>query len=96
MQQSGFTHGGFYNHFHSKEERAAEAVACAFEKSARGLSEKFASARSPEKAFERVITEYLSPAYRDSIRSFLTNCSALRGSTFVKGRQVSATRGELT
>jgi TetR/AcrR family transcriptional repressor of nem operon len=66
MKQSGFTHGGFYNHFNSKEELAAEAVACAFEKSAHGLSEKFASARSPQKAFEIVIAEYLSPAYRDS------------------------------
>src|SRR5580698_83898 len=66
MKQSGFTHGGFYNHFSSKEELAAEAVACAFEKSARGLSEKFASAKNPQKGFERVISEYLSPAYRDS------------------------------
>ena len=66
MKQSGFTHGGFYNHFSSKEELAAEAVACAFEKSAQGLSEKFASARSPQKAFEVVIAEYLSPTYRDS------------------------------
>src|ERR1700761_2478752 len=49
MQQSGFTHGGFYNHFQSKEELAAEAVTCAFEKSARGLSEKFSAARSPRK-----------------------------------------------
>jgi TetR/AcrR family transcriptional repressor of nem operon len=66
MKQSGFTHGGFYNHFNSKEKLAAEAVACAFEKSAQGLSENFASARSPQKAFEIVISEYLSPAYRDS------------------------------
>ena len=66
MKQSGFTHGGFYNHFKSKEELAAEAVACAFEKSAQGLSDKFGSARSPQKGFERVIAEYLSPAYRDS------------------------------
>jgi TetR/AcrR family transcriptional regulator, transcriptional repressor for nem operon len=66
MKQCGFTHGGFYNHFSSKEELAAEAVACAFEKSAHGLSEKFASAKSPQKAFKMVIAEYLSPAYRDS------------------------------
>jgi TetR/AcrR family transcriptional repressor of nem operon len=66
MKQSGFTHGGFYNHFDSKEELAAEAVACAFEKSTHSLSEKFASTRSPQKALEIVIAEYLSPAYRDS------------------------------
>jgi TetR/AcrR family transcriptional repressor of nem operon len=66
MRQSGFTHGGFYNHFHSKEELAAEAIACAFGKSSQNLSNKFASARSSKKGFETVITEYLSPAYRDS------------------------------
>src|ERR1700677_4731570 len=31
-----------------------------------GLFYKFGSARSPRKGFERVIAEYLSPAYRDS------------------------------
>ena len=66
MKESGFTHGGFYNHFQSKEELAAEAVACSFEKFASRLSEKFASGRSPQKALEMVIAEYLSPAYRDS------------------------------
>ena len=66
MKQSGFTHGGFYNHFNSKEELAAEAVSCAFEKAAHGLSGKFASAKSPQKALEIIIAEYLSPAYRDS------------------------------
>jgi TetR/AcrR family transcriptional repressor of nem operon len=66
MKESGFTHGGFYNHFNSKEELAAEAVACAFENSAHALSETFASAKSPQKALEAIIAEYLSPAYRDS------------------------------
>lgn len=66
MKDAGFTHGGFYNHFTSKEELAAEAVACSFEKSACSLAEKFASGRSPQKALERVIAEYLSPEYRDS------------------------------
>jgi TetR/AcrR family transcriptional repressor of nem operon len=62
MKESGFTHGGFYNHFKSKEELAAEVFACSFEKSANSLSEKFASGRSLQKAFEMVIAEYLSPA----------------------------------
>lgn len=66
MKQSGFTHGGFYNHFNSKEELAAEAIASAFENSAQNLSDKFASARNPQKGFETVIAGYLSPAYRDS------------------------------
>lgn len=66
MKESGFTHGGFYNHFASKEHLAVEAVACSFEKSATGLSERFASGRSPQKALSAFVAEYLSPAYRDS------------------------------
>jgi TetR/AcrR family transcriptional regulator, transcriptional repressor for nem operon len=66
MKESGFTHGGFYNHFKSKEELAAEAVACSFEKFANNLAAKFASGRNPQKALEIVVAEYLSSAYRDS------------------------------
>ncbi|MBB5062654.1 TetR/AcrR family transcriptional regulator [Granulicella mallensis] len=66
MKQSGFTHGGFYNHFDSKEELAAEAIAYAFVKSTHNLSEKFGTAKTPKKGFETVISEYLSPGYRDS------------------------------
>jgi TetR/AcrR family transcriptional repressor of nem operon len=66
MKASGFTHGGFYNHFKSKEELAAEAIACAFENSTSNLSKKFASAKSPQKGFDLVIADYLSTAYRDS------------------------------
>jgi TetR/AcrR family transcriptional repressor of nem operon len=66
MKQCGFTHGGFYNHFHSKEELAVEAISSAFGTSAHNLSKKFDSATSPQRGFETVIAEYLSPAYRDS------------------------------
>jgi AcrR family transcriptional regulator len=31
MKKCGFTHGGFYNHFKSKDELAAEAIASAFD-----------------------------------------------------------------
>jgi TetR/AcrR family transcriptional repressor of nem operon len=34
MKEAGLTHGGFYGHFSSKEDLAAEAVACALEQSA--------------------------------------------------------------
>jgi TetR/AcrR family transcriptional regulator, transcriptional repressor for nem operon len=66
MKESGFTHGGFYNHFGSKEELETEAVASAFKKSVTTLLEKFASGGDPQKALESVIAEYLSPAYRDT------------------------------
>lgn len=66
MKESGFTHGGFYNHFESKEQLAAEAVKCAFEQSAQRLAETFSSIENPTKAFEMVVAMYLSPEYRDS------------------------------
>src|ERR1700761_1626159 len=50
MEESGFTHGGFYNHFKSKDELAAEAVASAFGSSAAKLSEGIASGNDPQKA----------------------------------------------
>jgi TetR/AcrR family transcriptional regulator, transcriptional repressor for nem operon len=66
MKECGFTHGGFYNHFQSKEDLAAEAIQCAFQRSVHVLSEKISSADDPQKGLEKVIAEYLSPAYRDS------------------------------
>jgi TetR/AcrR family transcriptional regulator, transcriptional repressor for nem operon len=66
MKESGFTHGGFYNHFKSKEELAAEALASAFEVAANDLSEKLASGRNPQKALASVLAEYLSPQHRDT------------------------------
>jgi len=87
MKQSGFTHGGFYNHFKSKQELAAEAVACSFEKSAHGISEKFALGKSPQKPLEMVIAEYLSPAYRDSSTGGCP-ASALPADAARNGREV--------
>ncbi len=37
MKAAGFTHGGFYNHFPSKEALAAEACGSAFQASISGL-----------------------------------------------------------
>src|SRR5580698_3697470 len=45
MKESGFTHGGFYNHFKSKDALAAEAIASAFDVAACNLSEKLASGK---------------------------------------------------
>jgi TetR/AcrR family transcriptional regulator, transcriptional repressor for nem operon len=66
MKKSGFTHGGFYNHFKSKEELAAEAVASAFDNAAKNLSEEIASGGDPQKALTAVLARYLSPAHRDT------------------------------
>jgi len=66
MKECGFTHGGFYNHFESKEELAAQAIACAFSRSAHMLAEKLGAGKNTQKALLSVVAEYLSPAYRDT------------------------------
>jgi TetR/AcrR family transcriptional regulator, transcriptional repressor for nem operon len=66
MKESGFTHGGFYNHFKSKEELAREAVGSAFDHAAKDLSEDLASGNDPLKALNAVLADYLSPAHRDT------------------------------
>jgi TetR/AcrR family transcriptional repressor of nem operon len=66
MKESGFTHGGFYNHFKSKDELATEAVAEAFDNAAKNLSEDIASGNDPQKALNAILADYLSPAHRDT------------------------------
>src|SRR6202021_3955301 len=45
MKESGFTHGGFYNHFKSKDELMTEVVASSFDHAATKLSEDIASGK---------------------------------------------------
>jgi TetR/AcrR family transcriptional repressor of nem operon len=66
MKESGFTHGGFYNHFNSKEELAAEAVSCAFEEVARYLSANIGTGGDSPKNFLSVLARYVSPLHRDA------------------------------
>jgi TetR/AcrR family transcriptional repressor of nem operon len=66
MKESGFTHGGFYNHFKSKDDLATEAVASAFDHAAKNLSDDISSANDPQKALNAFVADYLSPAHRDT------------------------------
>src|ERR1700742_695530 len=66
MKESGFTHGGFYNHFRSKEELVTEVVDYSFNYSAKYLLEKIAGASDPQKGLNSSLSEYLSPAHRDA------------------------------
>ena len=66
MKEAGFTHGGFYNHFKSKDELAAEAIASAFDVVASDLSEKLASGKTPQESLSSFVARYLSPAHRDT------------------------------
>ena len=59
MKSAGFTHGGFYNHFDSKDELIGEATKSAF----RQLEDFRAG-----KDIHAVLTNYLSPAHRASRR----------------------------
>jgi TetR/AcrR family transcriptional regulator, transcriptional repressor for nem operon len=66
MRESGFTHGGFYNHFKSKDELAAEAIGSAFDVAASDLSEKLASGKHPKESLSSFVARYLSPHHRDT------------------------------
>ena len=56
MQAAGFTHGGFYNHFGSKEALAAEALASAWA--------SMADERARAGDLTALLSAYLSPAAR--------------------------------
>jgi TetR/AcrR family transcriptional repressor of nem operon len=67
MREAGMTHGGFYNHFESKEALEAEACAQIFEGAVAAI-ERVADAPERERS-ERLATyvrNYLSPRSRDA------------------------------
>ena len=66
MKEAGFTHGGFYNHFKSKDELVTEAVASAFDSAAKNLSQDVASGGALQKALNAFLADYLSSAHRDT------------------------------
>lgn len=73
MKESGFTHGGFYNHFESKEQLVTEAIASSFQTAALVLLEQIAASRKPKKGLEVALAYYLSDAHRDT---FTGGCPA--------------------
>jgi TetR/AcrR family transcriptional repressor of nem operon len=68
MQAAGLTHGGFYNHFASKEALAAAACDLAFEGAVETLERSFAGASSGARkaAFAAYVENYLSAKARDA------------------------------
>ncbi len=71
MRKAGFTQGGFYNHFESKDSLVAEVVATAVTSANAGLSEaigKPLEAYNPSR-FARQIKGYLSRSNRDDIEN---------------------------
>jgi len=63
MAAAGFTHGGFYNHFPSKEALAGEACGAALERANRALAASLEAGKG--KAWRDYLAEYLSPHHRD-------------------------------
>jgi TetR/AcrR family transcriptional repressor of nem operon len=59
MECVGLTHGGFYRHFRSKDELAAEAIA-------RGLAAS-AEKQAAHASLQDLVSGYLSPAHRDDL-----------------------------
>lgn len=68
MAAAGLTHGGFYNHFGSKDELQAEACAAAFSRATERVARIGAKpdAASRRAALEKFILRYLSPEARDA------------------------------
>jgi len=68
MQAAGLTHGGFYNHFESKEELAAAAFREAFAAAVNRVERQAAEAdkRGREKVFAHYVSRYLAPDTRDA------------------------------
>jgi TetR/AcrR family transcriptional repressor of nem operon len=68
MKAAGFTQGGFYNHFESKEALAAEVVATAMDKSNRDLTEAIATPLEPGgNRLKRQVDFYLSGTHCSDI-----------------------------
>jgi TetR/AcrR family transcriptional regulator, transcriptional repressor for nem operon len=63
MKAAGLTHGGFYGHFASKEDLAAEACGRALDGSLQKWSAEVEQA--PNKALSKIVNAYLSEAHRD-------------------------------
>ncbi len=63
MKAVGLTHGGFYGHFSSKDDLAAQALGRAFVHSGQSAAE--ARASEPQAPRRAIIDRYLSPAHRD-------------------------------
>jgi TetR/AcrR family transcriptional regulator, transcriptional repressor for nem operon len=87
MKEAGFTHGGFYNHFKSKDALAAEAIASAFDSVASDLSEKLAYGKHPHESLSSFIEQYLSPKHRGT-KSGGCPAPALSGDAARNGKTV--------
>ncbi|MCX5323799.1 TetR/AcrR family transcriptional regulator [Streptomyces sp. NBC_00120] len=67
MKEAGLTHGGFYNHFASKNDLAVEVCGASFAASLGGLARTIEDGPGPAGSpLQRVVAGYLSTAHRDA------------------------------
>lgn len=66
MKEAGFSHGGFYNHFDSKEALASEAYQASFDYYLSRLTHQLENSDATKKdALRACLKAYLSPAHRN-------------------------------
>jgi TetR/AcrR family transcriptional regulator, transcriptional repressor for nem operon len=88
MKAAGFTHGGFYNHFASKEALAAEAASSGLNFSGLKLSDALLDERKTGRSgLTRFVERYLSSDHRDSRESGCT-IAALAGDAAREGKEI--------
>ena len=66
MESAGLTHGGFYGHFDSKEQLAAQACAHAFDNSVSKWKKRVAGAATRVEGFKAIVDAYMSTRNRDN------------------------------
>ena len=66
MADAGLTHGGFYAHFHSKDDLVREAISDAHARTCETWAEKVKAAKEQGKdGLETIVRRYLGTAHRD-------------------------------
>src|SRR5260370_22158902 len=96
MREAGFTQGGFYNHFKSKDALVAEVVATAMTGANDRLSQAIAKPLEAHNAnrFVRQIKSYLSTSHRDDIeKSCAIACLAPDARRMGEGAQAGYAQG---
>ncbi len=91
MKTAGFTHGGFYNHFRSKEALAAEACSTVIARSNAELAETLG--QKTGKAWRQYLDRYLSVGHRDAPGSGCA-VAALATDAARQGKQVQTSFAE--
>jgi TetR/AcrR family transcriptional repressor of nem operon len=66
MKSAGLTHGGFYNHFPSKDALAAEVCRASFERTLGRLAAAFDGSDGSRTALKHLLDDYLSAEHRDA------------------------------